>query len=91
MNNIIIILETHLYGIEKLVIITELSRYKVDSKNSLSDSALNYRDQLTSSLIVVPVADWPMDWRYAYLQHIWILDCRVNLCLMRQINSVGNS
>ena len=41
-----------------------------------------FRDQLTSSLIVVPVA---------YLPHIAILDCRVDLCLRRQINSFGNS
>ena len=53
----------------------------------MSDSALNYRDQLTSSLIVVLVADSPMDWRVRIFA---ILDCRVNLCLQRQINSFGN-
>ena len=54
----------------------------------LSDDALNYRHQLTSSLIVVPVADWLMDWRVRIFS---ILDCRVDLCVRRQINSFGNS
>ena len=54
----------------QLIIITKSSRYKVDSKNSLSDSALNYRDQLTSSFIVVPVADWLWIGEYTYFPHI---------------------